>query len=289
MGSRYGGVKQIDGVGPNGEAIIDYSIYDALRAGFNDLCFVIRAEIEDAVREFFSGKFPSSVGVSYAVQSLNDVPESATGLAERSKPWGTAHAVYAARHSVTTSFAVINADDFYGQDSYRQLHTHLSTVDTESAEYAMVGFRLEDTLSPYGTVSRAICTTDDGSYLTSLVEHTKIERVGDKIFDTTPEGTVDFTPDAIASMNMFGFTPRIFSQTGERFEQFLTARGNDPKAEFYIPSLVTSLIEAGNARMKVLPTRSRWFGMTYREDRSQVQAQIRHYIESGDYPRRLWG
>ena len=289
MGSRYGGVKQIDAVGPNGEAIIDYSIHDALRAGFTDLCFVIRAEIEEAVREFFDGKFPRSVQVSYAVQSLDDIPEGVGKLADRTKPWGTAHAVYAARHSVTTPFAVINADDFYGRDSYLQLNRHLTSIDPVSTEYAMVGFRLEDTLSPYGTVSRGICTTNDAGYLEKVVERTKIERVGNRVQDVQPEGVTELKLDDIASMNMFGFTPQVFFQIGAEFELFLKERGDDPKAEFYIPSLVTQLIDAGRARMKVLSTRSRWFGMTYREDRPAVQTQIREYIEKGDYPRKLWG
>jgi NDP-sugar pyrophosphorylase family protein len=289
MGSRYGGVKQIDAIGPNGEAIIDYSIYDALRAGFTDLCLVIRAEIEEAVREFFDGKFPKSVPVSYAVQSLEDIPAGFDHLPERRKPWGTAHAVYAARHSVTTPFAVINADDFYGRDSYVQLHRHLMSIDPVSTEYAMVGFRLEDTLSPHGTVSRGICTTNDAGYLETIVERTKIERVGNRVQDVQPEGVTELQLADIASMNMFGFTPQVFFQIGSYFEQFLTERGDDPKAEFYIPSLITRMINDERGRMKVLPTRSRWFGMTYRDDRPAVQTEIRGFIEKGEYPRKLWG
>jgi UTP-glucose-1-phosphate uridylyltransferase len=288
MGSRYGGVKQIDAVGPNGEAIIDYSIYDALAAGFTDICFVIRSEIEDAVREFFAPKLPKDLRVSYAVQSLEDVPSSVSGLPERTKPWGTAHAVYAARHSVVTPFAVVNADDFYGRDSYVQLHRYLTSIPPDSADYAVVGFRLEDTLSPHGTVSRAICTTDDSGYLTSLVERTRIERIGNRVTDVGDDGEVALSLNDVASMNMFGFTPKVFFQTDAFFEAFLKEHGRDPESEFYMPTLVTELINAGKARMKVLSTRSRWFGMTYREDRPTVQEQIRRYIEEGDYPRRLW-
>jgi nucleotidyltransferase-like protein len=289
MGSRYGGVKQIDGVGPGGEAIIDYSIYDALKVGFTDLCFVIRAEIEDAVREFFAGKFPDHVGVTYAVQSLDDVPAGITVPAERSKPWGTAHAVFAARNAVTTPFAVVNADDFYGRDSYRQLHDNLVSLDPAKTDYAMVGFRLDETLSPHGSVSRGICSTDNDGFLTSVVEHKRIERVGPRVFNAWDDGSeIDLPDDSIASMNMFGFTPAVFPQIDQEFSSFLAENAADLKSEFYIPTLMTRLIDAGRARMRVLSTTSQWFGMTYREDRESVQAQIRSYVEDGEYPRSLW-
>ena len=289
MGSRYGGVKQIDGVGPGGEAIIDYSIYDALQAGFTDLCFVIRAQIEDAVREFFAGKFPDHVGVTYAVQSLDDVPVGFTVPAERSKPWGTAHAVFAARDLVRTPFAVVNADDFYGRDSYGQLHAHLSSLKPDQTDYAMVGFRLEETLSPHGSVSRGICSTDIDGYLQSVVEQKKIERLGDRLFNVSDDGSeTDLPTDTIASMNMFGFTPAVFPQIDQEFSRFLKESGTDLKSEFYIPTLMTGLIDGGRARMRVLPTSSQWFGMTYREDRESVQSHIRGYVENGDYPRNLW-
>jgi dTDP-glucose pyrophosphorylase len=289
MGSRYGGVKQIDGVGPNGEALIDYSIYDALQAGFTDLCFIIRAEIEDAVREFFAGKFPKDIGVQYAVQSMDDLPAGFSPPSERSKPWGTAHAVYAARSMVRTPFAVVNADDFYGRDSYRQLHRHLAAQDAASTEYAMVGFTLRETLSPHGSVSRGICEVDRDGYLTRIVEHKKIEQLGTRVTNTFDDGsTTDLSPESVASMNMFGFTPSVFPLIEREFAAFLRSSGSDPKAEFYIPSLMTSLINAGDARMRVLPTSSRWFGMTYREDRAAVQARIREFIEAGEYPRKLW-
>ena len=290
MGSRYGGVKQIDGVGPNGEAIIDYSIYDALRAGFTDLCFVIRAEIEDAVREFFAGKFGDEVHVSYAVQSLDDIPGGSTPPPERTKPWGTAHAVYAARKRVSTPFAVVNADDFYGRNSYDTIHRFLAGTNPGSTEYAMVGFRLDDTLSDHGTVSRGICRTDDQGYLTSIVEHKKIERLGTTITHISDDGTTtELSPDDVASMNMFGFAPSVFGLIEREFLRFLENNAQNPTAEFYIPSLMTGLIDAGVARMRVLPTSSHWFGMTYRQDRSAVQAQIRSYVEAGEYPRKLWG
>lgn len=289
MGSRYGGVKQIDGVGPGGEAIIDYSIFDALRAGFTELCFIIRADIEDAVREFFAGKFPDDLEVSYAIQRLEDIPGSHRIPAGRTKPWGTAHAVYAARHAVNTPFAVVNADDFYGRDSYRSLHSHLSGLSADSLDYAMVGFQLDQTLSPHGTVSRGICQVDDTGYLREIVENTKVSIAGDRMESLQPDGTVVELPaDSVASMNMFGFTPAVFDQIEVEFERFLEASGKDPKAEFYIPLLMTNLINRDAARMRVLSTRSRWFGMTYREDREEVERRIRGYVDRGEYPETLW-
>ncbi len=289
MGSRYGGVKQIDSVGPNGEAIIDYSIYDALRAGFTDLCFVVRPEIEEAVREFFAGKFGREIGVSYVHQRLDDLPRGQSVSATRSKPWGTAHAVYAAREAVTAPFAVVNADDFYGRDAYATIHAFLDGRPTEQTEYAMVGYRLADTLSPNGTVSRGICKRNDDGYLTSIQEHKKIEQAGDRVIDTRDEGeTVELSSEDLASMNMFGFTPAVFEQIEQEFTRFLEAHGDEPASEFYIPTLMTRLIETGQARMKVLSTTSQWFGMTYKEDKESVQGHIRGFIESGEYPRRLW-
>jgi NDP-sugar pyrophosphorylase family protein len=290
MGSRYGGVKQIDAVGPNGEAIIDYSIFDALHVGFTDLCFVVRAEIEEAVREFFAGKFPDTIGVRYAVQSLQDIPEGITVPVERSKPWGTAHAVYAARNVVDTPFAVVNADDFYGRDAYKTLHAYLSALANDETDYAMVGYRLEDTLSEHGTVSRGICQKDADGFLESIEEHKKIEKQDTRIVDTLDDGTAEeLQPDDIASMNMFGFTPAVFGQIEHEFTAFLQERADDPKAEFYIPTLMTRLINAKRAQMRVLSTKARWFGMTYKEDKQKVQARIRDYVESGVYPRKLWG
>ena len=289
MGSRYGGVKQIDGVGPNGEAIIDYSIYDALRAGFTDLCFIVRAEIEDDVREFFNGKFPDSVGVSFAIQSLDDLPGGRSVPVERSKPWGTAHAVYAARSKVTTPFAVVNADDFYGRDAYKTLQAYLAALSADETDYAMVGYRLDETLSEHGTVSRGICRKDSDGFLQTITEHKKIARKGDQIVDALDDGSeVALQPDDVTSMNMFGFTPAVFDQIDEQFSLFVDRNGTDPKSEFYIPNLMTELIVASTAQMRVLSTTSQWFGMTYREDKDAVQARIRSFVDSGIYPSRLW-
>jgi hypothetical protein len=289
MGSRYGGVKQIDSVGPNGEALIDYSIYDALRAGFTDLCFVVRAEIEDAVRGFFAGKFPPEIGVSYAVQSLDDLPGDHSTPEDRTKPWGTAHAVFAARDNVHTPFAVVNADDFYGEDSYRAIHRFLTEHPADGAEYAMVGYRLEETLSPHGTVSRGICSINDSGLLERIEEHKKIERIGERIVDRRDgEADVSLSGEEIASMNMFGFMPTVFPFIERDLTTFLEQHGTDPTAEFYIPTLMMGLIARGEASMRVLETTSQWFGMTYQEDKPTVQARIREFIEAGQYPRNLW-
>jgi choline kinase len=290
MGSRYGGVKQIDGVGPNGEAIIDYSIFDALRVGFTDLCFVVRAEIEDDVREFFAGKFPDTIGVTYAVQSLEDIPSGLTMPAQRSKPWGTAHAVYAARDSVSSPFAVVNADDFYGRDAYKTLHAYLAALANDETDYAMVGYRLDETLSEHGTVSRGICEKDADGFLERIEEHKKIARTDGTIVDTLDDGTtVELQPDDVTSMNMFGFTPAVFEQIREKFADFVRDNGDDPKAEFYIPTLMSALIEEERAQMRVLTTTAQWFGMTYQEDKEAVRNQIRGFVEAGTYPSRLWG
>lgn len=290
MGSRYGGVKQIDGVGPGGEAIIDYSIFDALRVGFTDLCFIVRAEIEADVREFFSGKFPKSVGVHFAVQSLDDLPGGTTVPAERAKPWGTAHAVYAARKVVDTPFAVVNADDFYGRDAYRTLHAYLSALANNETDYAMVGYRLEETLSEHGSVSRGICRRDANGFLQTITEHKKIERRGDRIVDVREGGTeTELRADDVTSMNMFGFTPAVFPQIEEEFGRFVRLYGEDPKSEFYIPTLMTRLIGNGSAQMRVLSTTSEWFGMTYKEDKGAVQTRLAEFVNQGIYPQSLWG
>lgn len=290
MGSRYGGVKQIDGVGPHGEAIIDYSIFDALHVGFTDICFIVREEIEQDVREFFAGKFPDSIGVSYATQSLDDLPAGLTPPEDRQKPWGTAHAVWSARKAVSTPFAVINADDFYGRDAYKTLHAYLAALAPEETDYAMVGYRLEETLSEHGTVSRGICEKDADGFLERIEEHKKISTTDSGIVDTLDDGTtVELQPDDVTSMNMFGFTPAVFPQIEHHFAEFVRREGDNPKAEFYIPTLMTELIRQEAAQMRVLSTKAQWFGMTYKEDKEAVQAKIREYVDSGVYPEKLWG
>lgn len=286
MGSRYGGLKQIDPVGPAGETIIDYSIFDALRAGFGKLVFIIRKDIEDAFRETVGSRFENRVEVEYVFQSLEDIPPRFTVPAGRTKPWGTTQAILLAAGVIHEPFAAINADDFYGAESYRVLAGHLSSG---SSDYSMVGFVLRNTLSDFGSVARGVCLVSDDGILRSIVELTKVERDGNGARNTAPDGTVTkLSGDEPVSLNMWGFTPRVFDQLKVRFEQFLQQSGSDLKAECYIPNTVGELVQAGEARVKVLRSRDPWFGVTYREDRPRVVESIRRLISSGQYPERLW-
>jgi NDP-sugar pyrophosphorylase family protein len=290
MGSRYGGIKQIDPVGPSGEALIEYSIYDALRAGFARICFIVRADIREAVAGFFDPKLAGRAEVVYAEQALSDVPEGFEVPIGRTKPWGPAHAVRAARHAVDGPFIAINADDFYGRASFESAAGFLSEVDPASARYCMVGFRLADTLSEHGSVSRAICDVDAEGMLTHIEEHKKIEPTDGGIVSHRPDGTdLSLTGDEVVSMNIFGFTPVVFGQFEEELRAFLEAEGDDPDAEFYLPTVQNNLIRSGRASVRVLPDAGTWFGMTYREDKPQVEAEVRRMVEAGEYPPSLWG
>jgi NDP-sugar pyrophosphorylase family protein len=286
MGSRYGGLKQIDPVGPAGETIIDYSIYDALRAGFGKLVFVIRKDIEEAFRETVGARFEKRVAVEYVFQSLEDLPPHFSVPAGRTKPWGTTQAILLAEDTIHEPFAAINADDFYGAESYRELARHLTAG---SEDYAMVGFILRNTLSDFGSVARGVCQVSGDGYLESIIEMTKIERNGDGGRNTDSTGKVtELSGDESVSMNYWGFTPRVFGQLRENFEEFLEQNGSDLKAECYIPNTVGDLVKAGKARVKVLHSHDSWFGVTYREDRPRVVESIRGLIANGKYPERLW-
>ncbi|MGB7266223.1 MAG: sugar phosphate nucleotidyltransferase [Terracidiphilus sp.] len=286
MGSRYGGLKQIDPVGPAGETIIDYSIYDALRAGFGKLVFIIRKDIEEAFRETVGSRFEKRVAVDYVFQSLEDIPPRFSVPAGRTKPWGTTQAILLAADAIHEPFAAINADDFYGAESYGELARHLTSG---SPDYAMVGFILRNTLSDFGSVARGVCQVSDDGFLRSIVELTKVERDGDGGRNTAPDGAVTkLSGDEPVSMNMWAFTPRVFDQLRERFEQFLEHNSSDLKAECYIPNTVGELVRDGEARVKVLRSRDSWFGVTYREDRPRVVESIRGLIAAGQYPERLW-
>jgi NDP-sugar pyrophosphorylase family protein len=272
VGSRYGGLKQIDPVGPNGVTIIDYSIYDARRTGFDKLVFVIRREIEVAFKEIIGSRFEKRITVEYVFQ---DVPP------HRQKPWGTGDAILKAREVVHEPFAAINADDFYGRNSYHLLAEHLRAG---GEDYAMVGFRLSNTLSEFGSVARGVCECDADGYLRSVTELTKVERAdGGAVADGRK-----VNGDEIVSMNLWGFTPAIFAQLEHLFAEFLRERGQQEKAEFFIPTAVNELIKHNEARVKVLPTSDSWFGVTYREDRRRVIESIRQLIARGEYPEKLW-
>jgi UTP-glucose-1-phosphate uridylyltransferase len=285
MGSRYGGLKQIDPVGPNGETIIDYSIYDALRAGFGKLVFVIRHDFETAFKENVGARFEKRVPVEYVYQELDKLPPGFSVPAGRTKPWGTTHAILQAENVVSEPFAAINADDFYGREAYRVLAGHLTSG---SPDYAMVGFILRNTLSEHGTVARGVSRVDGNQYLTSIVEMLKIEPDGSGAKDTGADGTITkLTGDEAVSMNFWGFTPAVFGQLRTHFTVFLKKSGQEQKSECYIPATVGELVAAGQAKVKVLRTNDSWFGVTYREDRPRVVESVRKLIASGVYPQKL--
>jgi dTDP-glucose pyrophosphorylase len=287
MGSRYGGLKQIDPVGPAGQTIIDYSIYDALRAGFAKLVFVIRRDLEHQFRELVGQRFERRLPVHYVYQELDDLPPGFSLPPNRNKPWGTAHALLAGQSAIQEPFVAINADDFYGAQSFRLLAGHLSTG---AADYAMAAFTLRQTLSEFGSVARGVCEVGPGGGLKSIVELTRIERDGDGAKNTDAAGRVTrLTGDEAVSLNFWGFTPAVFPALRAQFAAFLERNGQDEKAEFYIPSVVNALVVSGQARVRVLRTGAPWFGVTYREDRPRVAESIRQLVALGEYPERLWG
>ncbi len=286
MGSRYGGLKQIDPVGPSGETIIDYSIYDALRAGFGKLVFVIRKDIEQAFKETVGARFEKHARVEYVFQELDDLPAGFTVPEGRSKPWGTTQAVLMAADVIHEPFAVINADDFYGAESYRVLSEHLQSG---SPDYSMVGFILRNTLSDFGSVARGVCRVDSDGYLVTVEELTSIVREGEHARNTDPSGKeTHLTGEEAVSMNMWGFTPAIFTQLRDVFHQFLERSGKELKTESYIPTAVNELVAAGKARVKVLRSSDSWFGVTYREDRPRVVDSIGRLVSAGRYSAQLW-
>ncbi|MGA7109571.1 MAG: sugar phosphate nucleotidyltransferase [Terracidiphilus sp.] len=286
MGSRYGGLKQIDPVGPSGETIMDYSIYDALRAGFGKVVFVIRKDIEEPFRHTIGGRFESRIAVEFAFQELDALPAGFSLPAGRTKPWGTTQAILAAEEKIHEPFAAINADDFYGAESFRALANHLQSG---TQDYAMIGFVLRNTLSDFGAVSRGICDKDAQGFLRSIVERTSIERDGSGAKSTDPAGNVTpLSGDEDVSMNMWGFTPHTFTQLYDGFVEFLRANGSDLRAECYLPNSVNQLVHAGLARVKVLRSGDAWFGVSYRADRPLVVDSIRQLVDAGRYPERLW-
>ena len=292
MGSRYGGLKQLDGLGPNGETIMDYSIYDAIKAGFGKIVFVIRKDFEQDFRDKVLSKYEGHVPVELCFQSLDALPEGFTCPEGRVKPWGTNHAVLMAKDVIKEPFCVINCDDFYNRDAFMVIGKFLSELPEGSTNrYAMVGFRVGNTLSDNGTVARGICSKDADGCLTTVVERTEIMRVDGPVCYKDEEGkwvaVEDNTP---VSMNMWGFTPDYFAHSEEYFKGFLAAPANmaNPKAEFFIPLMVNKLINDGTATVKVLDTTSKWFGVTYAADRQSVVDKIQSLINEGVYPDKLW-
>ena len=290
MGSRYGGLKQIDPVGPGGETLLDYSVYDAVRAGFGRVVFIVRGDMEPDFRNAVGRRIERQVAVEYCRQELDMVPGWFSIPPERRKPWGTGHAVLAARDAIGGNFAAINADDFYGAGSYRKLAGHLEqAAGGRGGDYGMVGFRLRDTLSDHGTVARGVCRSRQG-LLDQVAEMTRIEKTGRGARYTGPAGRVHaLSGDELVSMNMWGFTPTIFEHLGRAFHRFLEERGGEEGAEFMIPTLVNDLAAAGQVRVRVLSAVDAWFGVTYREDRDRVTSQLRELVRRGSYPTPLWG
>lgn len=289
MGSRYGGLKQIDPVGKNGETIIDFSVFDALKYGFNKIVFVIRKDIEKDFREIIGKKYENRINIEYVFQKLGDIPDGFTVPGSRTKPWGTGHAILCAASAVDTPFAVINGDDFYGSDSFKVLSGHLSEVDKNSNEYAIVAYILKNTLSEHGFVSRGICTLEGENYLNKITEYTKIQKSAGKIVSIRGNGEdLELSGSEYVSMNMFGFTPGIFEHLKREFADFLQKSAGDPKAEFFIPTVISNLIQAQLAKVKVLRSNSSWLGITYQEDREYVKNSIKNLISDGVYPEKLW-
>jgi len=290
IGSRYGGLKQMDPVGPSGEVVIDYSVYDALRAGFGKLVFVIRKDIEQTFRDVLGSKFEKLAPVEYVFQELDKIPKGYAVPADRQKPWGTGHAILMAKDVIKEPFAVINADDFYGADSYSKLSKYLSAISIASTDFAMVGFKLANTLSEYGKVARGVCQTDRQGALTDVEELTNIviDQSGGAV-NINPDGSRrDLTGSEIVSMNMWGFTPALFEHLESKFKTFLSASGTQPKSEYFIPSVVNELIKAGSVSVKVLETASAWFGVTYREDKPRVIQSVSDLVGKGLYPGRIY-
>ncbi len=287
LGSRYGRLKQMEAVGPHGEAIIDYSVYDALKSGFGKVVFIIKRDMETSFRENLMARFEKQIEVDYVLQELDMLPQGFALPPDRVKPWGTAHAVMVAESSVKEPFSVINADDFYGFEAFEIMQEFLSS-DRKETDYGLVGYKLGNTLSEHGTVSRGTCEIDSDGYLQSVTERTKIGWEGNNIVSYEDGATVALPDDTTVSMNMWGFSPVVFDQIKEGFRNFLDEKGDDPKAEYYIPTMVDQMIREDRARVKVLPCDASWFGITYREDLEKVRASIREKIEAGEYPSNLW-
>ena len=290
MGSRYGGLKQLDGLGPSGETIMDYSIYDAIRAGFGKIVFVIRKDFEQDFRDKVLSKYEGHIPTELVFQALTDLPAGFTCPEERVKPWGTNHAVLMGKDVINEPFCVINADDFYGRDAFAVMGRYLAALPEGSKNnYSMVGFRVANTLSENGTVARGICSTDADENLTTVVERTEIMRVDGPVCYKDEEGKWVSVPDTTpVSMNMWGFTPDYFKYSEEMFVDFLKQNIGKPKAEFFIPLVVNNLITTGRARVKVLDTTAVWFGVTYAADRQDTVDKIKALVDAGEYPAKLF-
>ena len=298
MGSRYGGLKQLDTLGPSGETIIDYSIYDAIQAGFGKVVYIVREYFLEDMKKAVAEKYGNvkcldgtPLQFDFVCQELNKIPEGFEVSPDREKPWGTAHAVLMAKDVIKEPFAVINGDDYYGKDSFRILGEWLKNHENTTGEYALVGFELENTLSESGSVSRGVGAGNAEGYLTSVVEHHKIAKDENGVIygeNSVTGETVELAPKALCSMNMWGFTPDYFEKSEEIFKSFLAAHSTELKSEFYIPFVIDSFIKNGEGKCELLQTSSRWFGVTFKEDRPGVVAKFKEFAEQGVYPTPLY-
>ena len=293
MGSRYGGLKQLDGFGPSGETIMDYSVYDALSAGFGKVVFVIRREFESAFRAAVGDKYASRVPVEYVFQQLDDLPPGFTVPSGRTKPWGTTHAIWSARRAIAEPFVSINADDYYGKTSFKAVAEHLmrSPSSGRAADYCMVGYPVLQTLSEYAAVTRAICKVDEAGFLETLVECSKVERAGDRARYLDGAGNAHLLGgDEVVSMNFWGFTPSVFDHLERHLTRFLELQGGAPgTSECLIPVVVDELLKEKAATVRVLPTSDVWFGVTHPEDKPTVTKTLHEMVTRGEYPSPIWG
>ncbi len=289
MGSRYGGVKQMDGFGPNKEWLLEYSVYDAIQAGFGKVVFILRQEILDDFSSYFEARLPSHIEREYVIQSLDNLPDGFSLPENRQKPWGTAHAVLVTKNAIQNPFAVINADDYYGANAFNQMGKYLTGVDVNSYDFSTVGYMLRNTLSENGSVARGVCNVDEKHNLTNIEEHTKIYRREDGVIVNEGEGSQDtLAENTVVSMNFFGFTPMIFDKMKSYFLDFLEERGQEEKSEFYIPLALQRFLDDDLATIHVMTSEDRWFGVTYAEDKQHVERQLSTMVEDGVYPEKLW-
>jgi UTP-glucose-1-phosphate uridylyltransferase len=289
MGSRYGSLKQVDPVGPNGETILEYSVYDAIRAGFGKVVFVIRRDIEKEFKEIFIDKLKKHIEIDYVFQELDMIPDGISVPTDRVKPWGTGHAVLVAAKAVKEPFAVINADDYYGSDAYKKIADYLLTLSPNSTAFSMVGFDMDKTLSEHGLVSRGVCELDSNGDLISVTERTKIGRDAKGVaYRDANDAPVYISEKSIVSMNFWGFSPAFFANLETHFRMFIRENAGNLKAELYLPFVVDELVKQKQATVKVLRSSDQWFGVTYKEDKPLVVAKISELVASGVYPTKLW-
>ncbi|MBK5202667.1 MAG: NTP transferase domain-containing protein [Prolixibacteraceae bacterium] len=287
MGSRFGGLKQIEPIGPAGETILEYSLFDAIRAGFDKVVFVIRKSFEKEFKAHFENKLKGKIEVQYIFQELDNLPSGYQVPAEREKPWGTGHAILVAKKAINEPFAMINADDFYGTSAFQEIADFFNNGISPQT-YGMVSYSLKNTISEFGFVARGVCKIDSDRNLSEITERTKIQREGKSICYIEGENHIDLNPDAIVSMNFWGFHPSLFEELEKQFKLFLDKNINTPKTEFFIPSVIFNMIKSKQINVKVLHANSHWFGITYPQDKAFVVNQIQKLTEKGIYPKKLW-